>query len=65
MSPSRPVTASELCLLAGPWTASLGAVLERGVVLPFDYGLPQAQYCLTSGSPHRHAHLSFQAPGAF
>jgi len=35
---------SELCLLADPWIASLAGVLERGVMLLFDYGLPQAQY---------------------
>ncbi len=35
---------SELCLLADPWIASLAAVLERGVMLLFDYGLPRAQY---------------------
>jgi len=35
---------SELCLLAAPWIASLAAVLERGVMLLFDYGLPRAQY---------------------
>jgi SAM-dependent MidA family methyltransferase len=35
---------SELCLLADPWIASLAGILERGVMLLFDYGLPQAQY---------------------
>ena len=35
---------SELCLLADPWIASLAAILECGVMLLFDYGLPRAQY---------------------
>ncbi len=35
---------SELCLLADPWVGSLAAILERGVMLFFDYGLPRAQY---------------------
>jgi SAM-dependent MidA family methyltransferase len=35
---------SELCLLADAWIASLGAVLQRGVLLLFDYGLPRSQY---------------------
>jgi len=39
-----PGYASEVCLLADPWIASLAAVLTQGVMLLFDYGLPRAQY---------------------
>jgi len=39
-----PGYSSEVCLLAGPWIASLAAPLERGALLLFDYGLPRAQY---------------------
>jgi len=35
---------SEVSLRLGPWIASLGASLERGAVLLFDYGLPRAHY---------------------
>jgi SAM-dependent MidA family methyltransferase len=35
---------SELSLLADPWITSLADILERGVLLLFDYGLPRAQY---------------------
>ncbi|HTX23491.1 MAG TPA: SAM-dependent methyltransferase [Steroidobacteraceae bacterium] len=35
---------SEVCLRVGPWIAGIGAVLERGVLLIFDYGLPRAHY---------------------
>lgn len=35
---------SELCLLADPWIRSLAAILERGAMLLFDYGLPRTQY---------------------
>jgi len=42
--PLAPGYTSELCLLADPWIRSLAAVLERGVMLLFDYGLPRAQY---------------------
>jgi SAM-dependent MidA family methyltransferase len=35
---------SEVCLAFQPWMASLGAVLERGVALLIDYGLPRAQF---------------------
>lgn len=36
--------ASEVCLDLAPWTKSLAAVLERGVVLLLDYGLPEREY---------------------
>jgi SAM-dependent MidA family methyltransferase len=35
---------SEVSLRLGPWIASLGASLEQGAVLLFDYGLPRAHY---------------------
>lgn len=35
---------SELCLRLEPWIASVGACLERGAVLLFDYGLPRSHY---------------------
>ena len=35
---------SEVCLRLEPWIAGLGACLERGVLLLFDYGLPRAHY---------------------
>ncbi len=35
---------SEICLQAGPWVASAADVLERGMMLLFDYGLPRAHY---------------------
>jgi SAM-dependent MidA family methyltransferase len=35
---------SEVNLRVGPWIASLGACLARGVVLLFDYGLPRSHY---------------------
>jgi SAM-dependent MidA family methyltransferase len=35
---------SELCLRAAPWVRGLSDVLERGVALIFDYGLPRAHY---------------------
>jgi SAM-dependent MidA family methyltransferase len=34
---------SEVCLALQPWIAGLGGVLERGVALLIDYGLPRAQ----------------------
>jgi SAM-dependent MidA family methyltransferase len=34
---------SEVCLALQPWMAGLGGVLERGVALLIDYGLPRAQ----------------------
>jgi SAM-dependent MidA family methyltransferase len=43
-APLAPGYASELCLLADPWIASLAAVLKRGAMLLFDYGLPRRQY---------------------
>ncbi len=36
--------ASELCLRIAPWIAGVGACLERGVMLLFDYGLPRAHF---------------------
>jgi len=35
---------SEVNLRLGPWIASLGECLERGILLLFDYGLPRAHY---------------------
>jgi SAM-dependent MidA family methyltransferase len=35
---------SEVCLRVAPWIASVGALLARGAVLLFDYGLPRSQY---------------------
>ena len=35
---------AEICLQAGPWVASAADVLERGMMLLFDYGLPRAHY---------------------
>jgi SAM-dependent MidA family methyltransferase len=43
-APLAPGYASEVCLLAEPWIASLAACLSRGVMLLFDYGLPRRQY---------------------
>jgi SAM-dependent MidA family methyltransferase len=43
-APLAPGYASELCLLADPWIASLAGVLKQGAMLLFDYGLPRAQY---------------------
>jgi SAM-dependent MidA family methyltransferase len=34
---------SEVCLAFQPWMAGLGAMLERGVALLIDYGLPRSQ----------------------
>ena len=36
--------ASEICLRVAPWIAGVGACLERGLMLMFDYGLPRAHY---------------------
>jgi SAM-dependent MidA family methyltransferase len=35
---------SELCLRASPWIGGVGACLERGAILLFDYGLPRSHY---------------------
>src|SRR3984885_1552 len=35
---------SEVCLRLEPWIASVGACLERGLLLLFDYGLPRSHY---------------------
>lgn len=35
---------SELCLRVAPWIAGVGACLERGAMLLFDYGLPRVHY---------------------
>jgi SAM-dependent MidA family methyltransferase len=35
---------SEICLRVHPWIGSVGAAIDHGVVLLFDYGLPRAQY---------------------
>ena len=36
--------ASEICLRAGPWIASLADALSGGALLVFDYGLPRRHY---------------------
>ena len=36
--------ASEACLRANPWTASLAEALQAGAILLFDYGLPRRHY---------------------
>jgi SAM-dependent MidA family methyltransferase len=35
---------SELCLRVDPWVNSVGSLLERGMILLFDYGLPRSHY---------------------
>ncbi len=35
---------SEVCLRVEPWIAGIGACLERGALLLFDYGLPRAHF---------------------
>jgi SAM-dependent MidA family methyltransferase len=35
---------SELCLRVDPWMAGVGSLLERGMILLFDYGLPRSHY---------------------
>lgn len=35
---------SEACLRVEPWIASVGACLDRGLILLFDYGLPRSHY---------------------
>jgi SAM-dependent MidA family methyltransferase len=35
---------SELCVLAGPWIAAIGAALARGAAFIIDYGLPRREY---------------------
>jgi SAM-dependent MidA family methyltransferase len=35
---------SEVCSRIEPWIAGVGACLERGVILLFDYGLPRTHY---------------------
>lgn len=35
---------SEICLRVAPWIAGVGACLDRGLILTFDYGLPRAHY---------------------
>jgi SAM-dependent MidA family methyltransferase len=35
---------SELCLRVDPWVTGVGAALERGMILLFDYGLPRSHY---------------------
>jgi SAM-dependent MidA family methyltransferase len=42
--PLAPGYVSEVCLGLEPWIASLGACLERGIILLFDYGLPRSHY---------------------
>ena len=43
-APLAPGYVSELCTRVDPWVAGLGACLERGALLLFDYGLPRAHY---------------------
>jgi SAM-dependent MidA family methyltransferase len=48
--PPRPAAfVSEIHRAAQAWVGSLGACLERGLILLIDYGYPQAEYYL----PHR------------
>jgi SAM-dependent MidA family methyltransferase len=35
---------SEVCLRVEPWVASVGSLLQRGMILLFDYGLPRSHY---------------------
>src|SRR3984957_6419733 len=42
--PLPPGYTSEVCLRLEPWIASVGACLERGLLLLFDYGLPRSHY---------------------
>jgi SAM-dependent MidA family methyltransferase len=42
--PLPPGYTSELCLRVDPWVASVGELLERGLILLFDYGLPRSHY---------------------
>ncbi len=35
---------SEICLRVEPWVAGIGACLQRGLFLLFDYGLPRSHY---------------------
>jgi SAM-dependent MidA family methyltransferase len=42
--PLPPGYASEVCLRLEPWIAGVGACLERGLLLLFDYGLPRSHY---------------------
>jgi SAM-dependent MidA family methyltransferase len=35
---------TELCPRVDPWVASVGELLERGMILLFDYGLPRSHY---------------------
>ena len=36
--------ASEICLAANPWVADLAAMLDRGLILLFDYGIGRREY---------------------
>lgn len=42
--PLPPGYTSELCLHVEPWLSGVGACLERGLMLLFDYGLPRSHY---------------------
>lgn len=35
---------SELCLRVDSWVAGVGSLIERGMILLFDYGLPRSHY---------------------
>jgi SAM-dependent MidA family methyltransferase len=42
--PLPPGYTSEVCLRLEPWIAGVGACLEQGLLLLFDYGLPRSHY---------------------
>ena len=42
--PLPPGYTSEVCLRVEPWLGGVGACLERGLMLFFDYGLPRSHY---------------------
>jgi SAM-dependent MidA family methyltransferase len=42
--PLPPGYTSEVCLRLEPWIAGVGACLQRGLLLLFDYGLPRSHY---------------------
>jgi SAM-dependent MidA family methyltransferase len=49
LAPELPATLpegyrSEVCLRVEPWIAAVGACLESGLFLLFDYGLPRSHY---------------------
>jgi SAM-dependent MidA family methyltransferase len=50
LEPLAPGYTSEVNLAAGPWIATIGAVLEAGLVLLIDYGFPHREHY----HPQRH-----------